>query len=196
MRLVIIIILILLISPTTYCAEEKSSSSYWGENTEVFNKGFENQKPVSDSKLQKTIEMLKERNKTKKEKKFKSQITPITHGYDEEHLKDFVQSQDPDNELSQTLTVMIPMRAYSDDGIYINPGYYKLSCHKIANNEYVLELSQGTTRILTVKAEQTQEDLKQESISFCNAEIIDNGRIRLMYGSIDLNLVGYLYFDE
>ena len=179
-----------------YSVEEKSSSDYWGESTEVFNKGFENQKPVTNDKLKKTIQMLKERNMTKKEKKFKSQITPITQGYDEEHLKDFVQSQDPDNELSQTLTVMIPMRAYSDDGIYINPGYYKLSCHKLAENDYVLELSQGTTRILTVKAEQTHEDLEQDSISFCNAEILDNGRIRLMYGSIDLNLVGYLYFDE
>jgi hypothetical protein len=89
---------------------------------------------------------------------------------------------------------MIPMSAYSEDGITIAPGYYKLSCRKIANNQYVLELSQGTTKVLTVNAIQTKQDLEQDSISFCNAQILDNGRIRLMYGSIDLNLVGYIYY--
>ena len=112
-----------------------------------------------------------------------------------QHLQDFTQNQDPDNELSQTLTVMIPVRAYSEDGIYIAPGYYKLSCQKVAENEYELELSQGTKKVLRVKAQQTEQDLEQETIQFCNAEIIDGERIRLMYGSIDLNLVGYLYFN-
>ena len=41
---------------------------------------------------------------------------------------------------------------------------------------------------------QTKQDLEQDSIDFSNAEIIDGNRLRLVYGSIDLNLVGYLYF--
>ncbi len=196
MKYVLICLLTAIISMNAaYCADDKSSSKVWGADTGVFNQGFENQEPVSDSKLKKTIETLKERNKTKKQKKLQSQIAPVSTSADSEHLEEFVKSQDTDSEQCQSLTVMIPVSAYSEDGIKISPGYYKLSCHKVAENEYVLELSQGTNRILTVKAMQTQQDFEQDTISFCNAEIIDGERIRLIYGTIDLNLVGYLYFN-
>ena len=164
-------------------------------NSSVFNQGFTNQKQISDSEFKKTIEKIKERSLTKKQKKLREQIKPHSPASDDEHLKKFAQSQNPDDELSQTLTVMIPVKAYSEEGKFIQPGYYKLSCRKISANKYVLDLSQGTKRILTVEAKQTQQDLEQDTIQFCNAQIIQNGRIRLMYGSIDLNLVGYLYYD-
>lgn len=166
----------------------------FAEGSEIFNKGFENQEAVSDKKLQNTIKMLKERSLTNKQKKIRKEVQPLSPASDSAHLKEFTESQSPDNEMSQTLTVMIPMPAYNEMGTVIQPGYYKLSCRKISENEYVLDLSQGTTKVLTIKAKQTKQDLEQESISFCNSEIITDGRIRLMYGSIDLNLVGYLYF--
>ena len=193
-RLLIILFLLFNISFVSNAEEESSSASSWGENSDVFNKGFEDQKPVSDSKLKKTIEQIKERQMTRKQRKIKEDVKPLSPSSDFEHLKEFTQSQSPDNELSQTLTVMIPMQAYSEDGKYIQPGYYKLSCRKIAENNYVLDLSQGNKCILSVPAIQTKQDLEQETITFCNAKIIENGRIRLMYGSIDLNLVGYIYF--
>ena len=193
-----IILLLFLLFNITFVSytndDENSSKSVWRENYDVFNKGFEDQKPVSDSKLKKTIEQLKERQMTRKQRKIKKEVKPLSPSSDFEHLKDFAQSQSPDDDLSQTLTVMIPMQAYSEDGKYIQPGYYKLSCRKIGENNYVLDLSQGSNCILSIPAIQTKQDLEQETITFCNAEIIDNGRIRLMYGSIDLNLVGYIYF--
>ena len=194
----LLIIVFLLISPLLTFADDedqKSTKSEWGENTDVFNSGFENQEAVSDTKLKKVIEQLKERNLSKKQRKTRKEVQPLSPSIDIEHLEEFTNSQNPDDELSQTLTVTIPVRACNEDGIYINPGYYKLSCHKVAQNEYILELSQGTKRVLRVKAQQTTQDLEQETIQFCNAEIIDENRIRLMYGSIDLNLVGYLYFN-
>jgi hypothetical protein len=195
MKKIFLILSLIIFCYTPLSAYSKdSSSSSWGENSDVFNKGFENQEAVSDKKFQKTLDMLKERSLTKKQKKIQAEVKPLSPSSDYEHLKDFAQSQSPDDDLSQTLTVMIPMSAYSEDGITIAPGYYKLSCRKIANNQYVLELSQGTTKVLTVNAIQTKQDLEQDSISFCNAQILDNGRIRLMYGSIDLNLVGYIYY--
>ncbi|MBE7705249.1 MAG: hypothetical protein E7Z90_05495 [Cyanobacteria bacterium SIG29] len=193
----LIILFILSIIQINVFAEEKDDSannSTWGENTSVFNKGFENQEAVSDKKLKDVIDKLKERNLSKKQRKIRNEVKPLSPTFDLKHLEDFTQSQDPDNELSQTLTVMIPVEAYNENGIHISPGYYKLACQKVAENEYVLELSQGTKKVLTVKAQQTTEDLEQETIAFCNAEIIDNERIRLVYGSINLNLVGYLYF--
>ena len=193
LRFIILIFLLFNISVVSI-AEEDVSSSLWGENSDVFNQGFEDQKPVSDSKLKKTIQQIKERQMTRKQRKIKEEVQPLSPSSDFEHLKNFTQSQSPDDELSQTLTVMIPMQAYSEDGKYIQPGYYKLSCRKIGENNYVLDLSQGNKCVLSVSAVQTKQDLEQETITFCNAEIIDNGRIRLMYGSIDLNLVGYIYF--
>ena len=193
LRFIILIFLLFNISFVSI-AEEDVSSSLWGENSDVFNQGFEDQKPVSDSKLKKTIQQIKERQMTRKQRKIKEEVQPLSPSSDFEHLKNFTQSQSPDEELSQTLTVMIPMQAYSEDGKYIQPGYYKLSCRKIGENNYVLDLSQGNKCVLSVSAVQTKQDLEQETITFCNAEIIDNGRIRLMYGSIDLNLVGYIYF--
>ncbi len=174
---------------------ENTQPSAWGENSSVFNSGFENQEAVTDTKLHKVINQLKERNLSRKQRRIQKEVNPLSPSVDMQHLQDFTQNQDPDNELSQTLTVMIPVRAYSEDGIYISPGYYKLSCQKVAENEYELELSQGTKKVLRVRAQQTEQDLEQETIQFCNAEIIDGERIRLMYGSIDLNLVGYLYFN-
>ncbi len=195
MRVLLLIFIFLLFQVSSYSAEKNINrpSEQWGENASVLNDGFENQKPVTDTKLKKTIEMIKEKSLTKKQKKIRDEVKPLSPVPDNEYLKEFTMSQDPDNELSQTLTVMIPVWACDESGKTIPPGYYKLSCHKEGNNTYILELSQGTTKILTVEAHQTKLDLEQDTISFCDAKVIDDKRIRLMYGTIDLNLVGYLY---
>ena len=185
---------VVVFSSVSFAEEKNSYSSKMNESSDVFNAGFENQEAVSDTKLKKVIDQLKERSLSKKQKKIRAEVNPLSPSSDMEHLKDFTESQDPDNQLSQTLTVMIPVFAYNYEGKSVSPGYYKLSCHKVAKDEYVLELSQGNQKILTVPAQQTNQDLEQDTISFCDAEIIDDSRIRLMYGSIDLNLVGYLYF--
>ena len=194
-RVFILLFFIFVYSSFAFADDDKSNvNSEWGKNVDVFNSGFENQEAVSDTKVKKIIEQLKERSLSKKQRKIRDEVNPLSPLSDFEHLKDFTQSQDPDDELSQTLTVMVPVHAYNLEGKQISPGYYKLSCHKVGENLYVLELSQGTKKILTVDAVQTTQDLEQETISFCNAEIIEGNRIRLMYGSLDLNLVGYLYF--
>ncbi len=196
MRKIFIILFSALILLNTFeqaFAKDASSSSDWGENSSVFNSGFEDQKPVTDSTVQKTIEQLKQNSLSRKQKKLQKEVNPLSPMSDFEHLKDFAMSQSPDEELSQTLTVMIPTFAYSYDGEVIPPGYYKLSCRRISKDEYVLDLSQGTHLVLSLKAEQTEQDLEQDSISFCNAEIVNEKQIRLMYGSIDLNLAAYLY---
>lgn len=191
---IFLVLIVLFFNILSVRAEDEKSSA-WGDNSSVFDTGFENQEAVSNTKLKKTIDAIKQNALSRKQRKIQNDVKPLSPMSDFEHLNQFANSQDPDNELSQTLTVMIPVSAYSSDGKAISPGYYKLSCRKIDNNDYVLDLSQGNTIFLTVKAEHTTQDLEQETISFCNSEIISNNRIRLMYGSIDLNLVAYLYFD-
>lgn len=194
MKIYLYFLIILFCSPLAVIAAETDKPSNWGGDTSVFSSGFNGQEAVTDNKLNKTIKMLKERNLTNKQKKMKMQVQPLSPQSDFDHLKNFAQSTTEDDELSQTHTVMIPTVAYNSDGQSIQAGYYKLSCRKLAENEYVLDLTQGSKKVLSVNAKQTVQDLEQESISFCNAEIIDSNRIRLLYGTIDLNLVGYLYF--
>ncbi len=192
--IIILRILICMVLFSTLSSFADEAKSDWGENSDVFNKGFENQKAVSDNKLKNTVKMIKEKQLSKKQQKLKKEVQPLSPVYDSESLKNFAGSEFSDDNLNNSLTVLIPVSAYSDNGINIQPGYYKLSCRKISVNEYVLDLSQGTHLVLSVPAKQTSEDLEQDSVTFCNAEVISNGRIRLMYGNIDLNLVGYLYF--
>ena len=163
---VLLILILMLISGVVFAEDDSSSNNEWGENSSVFDTGFENQKPVSDKKMHEVIDKLKERNLSRKQRRIRKEVQPLSPSSDFEHLKEFTQSQSPDDALTQTHTVMIPMRAYSEDGIYM----------------------------YSVEAKETKQDLEQDTITFCNAEIIDNGRIRLMFGSIDLNLVGYIYF--
>ena len=191
-RTLLIILIFFSFCSVNASEDADAKKTEWGDSS-VFSEGFSGQEPVTDSKLKKTIEKLKERNLTKKQRKIREEVIPLSPSLDAEHFENFVNEQDPENQLSQSLTVMIPTGAYSEQGIYIPAGYYKLSCRKLSENEYVLDLSQGNKRFITVEAQQTQQDLEQDSISFCNAEIIDDNRIRLMYGSIDLNLVGYIY---
>lgn len=195
-KILVISILCLLPLNIAFAAEkqEKQDTTWNSDNTGVFSKGFENQKAVSDNKLKKTIEQVKECSLSAKQRKLKEQMKPLSPAYDEEHFKNFADENDSQSELKKSHTVMIPTSVYGDDGTVIPPGYYKLSCRKTGDNVYVLDLSQGTRLVLSVNAVQTKQDLEQDSINFCNAEIIDGNRVRLMYGSIELNLVGYLYF--
>lgn len=195
-NLLLVILQLLIMQNICFSEEEIKPSSVWGENSSVFNSGFENQKPVSNSKLQKAIDAIKQNQLSRKQRQIQQEVNPLSPSIDTQHLENFVNSQDPDNQLSQTLTVLIPVEAFDENGKKISPGYYKLACRKIYKDTYVLELSQGTQKILEVKAMQTEQDLEQDTIQFCNAEVIDNHRVRLMYGSLDLNLVGYLYFKE
>ena len=112
--------------------EETASSSALPDSSSVFSSGFTGQKQISDTKFKKTVEELKERSLTKKQKKIKKQVQPNAPAYDMEHLKEFSQENDAGAELSKTMTVMIPAESCSDEGVYIPAGYYKLSCRKSA----------------------------------------------------------------
>ncbi len=192
--ILVLIFSVFLYSSSVYSAEkDNKTTSVWGENSSVLNSGFEGQKQVTDTSFNKTIKMLKERALTSKQRRIQREVKPLSPSSDAEHLRQFTEEQTYEDGTASSHTVMIPMKAYSADGDYIQPGYYKLSCRKLAKDEYILDLSQGTTKVLSISAKQTRQDLEQETLSFGNAEVIDSNRIRLIYGTIDLNLVGYLY---
>jgi len=186
----IFIIFFILLQTAGYC---ETSSDAFIEGQKVMQEGFSGQKAVTDGKFKKTIDMLKERQLSAKQKRERNRVVPLSPAASEEHLKEFSNIADG-NDISHTLTVMIPVQAYTDYGQLIQPGYYKLSCKKTSENKYVLQLTQDSNTVYTVMAENTPEDLNQETINFCNAELSkDEKSIKLVYGNLGLNLVGYIY---
>lgn len=188
----LLILLILFLFPAVSFAEDSSSDAFMN-GQKVMRDGFEGQKAVTDGKFQRTIEMLKERQLSNKQKRERNRVKPLSPAASEEHLKNFTNISDG-NDISHTLTVMIPVSAYTEFGDLIPPGYYKLSCKKMSDNRYVLQLTQDSDTVFTVLAQNTKEDLNQETINFCNAELSkDEKTIKLIYGNLGLNLVGYIY---
>lgn len=188
----ILLILTILMFPMSYCENINTSDAFMS-GQKVMQNGFNGQKAVTDSKFKKTIDMLKERQLTAKQKRERNRVIPLSPAASKEHLKEFTTITDG-NDISHTLTVMIPVSAYTESGQLITPGYYKLSCKKISDNKYVLQLTQDSNTVYTIRAENTGEDLNQETINFCNAELSkDEKSIKLVYGNLGLNLVGYIY---
>lgn len=188
-RYIILLIFLIFLVPTAF----GDDSDAFMAGQKVMQEGFSGQKAVTDGKFHKTIEMLKERQLSAKQKRERNRVVPLSPAASEEHFKEFSHISDG-NDISHTLTVMIPVAAYTEFGQLIQPGYYKLSCKRMSDNRYVLQLTQDSDTVYTVLAENTPEDLNQETINFCNAELSkDEKSIRLIYGNLGLNLIGYIY---
>ncbi|MBR6163132.1 hypothetical protein IKQ26_04480 [bacterium] len=193
MRKIIVVFFALFLTTSLSYGDDVNYSDAFQVGQMNSEKAFSGQKAITDSKFKKTIEMLKERQLSAKQKKERNRVVPLSPAASEEHLREFSHISDGDD-ISHTLTVMIPVSAYTDYGQLITPGFYKLSCKKLSNNQYVLQLTQDTDTVFTVKAKSTPEDLNQETINFCNAELSEeNKTIKLIYGNLGLNLVGYIY---
>lgn len=193
MRKLLLLIFSILLTTTLSFADDVNYSDAFQVGQQSSEKAFSGQKAITDSKFKKTIEMLKERQLSAKQKRERNRVVPLSPASSEEHLREFSHISDGDD-ISHTMTVMIPVSAYTDYGQLVTPGFYKLSCKKMSNNQYVLQLTQDTNTVFTVKAQNTPEDLEQETINFCNAELNENEKtIKLIYGNLGLNLVGYIY---
>ncbi len=189
-RFVFIFLFLIFLLPTAFGDD---SSDAFGNGQKVMQEGFSGQKAVTDGKFHKTIEMLKERQLSAKQKRERNRVVPLSPAASEEHFKEFSHISDG-KDISHTLTVMIPVAAYTEFGQLIQPGYYKLSCKRMSDNKYVLQLTQDSDTVYTILAENTPEDLNQETINFCNAELSEDEKsIRLIYGNLGLNLIGYVY---
>ncbi len=193
MKKFIWVIFIIFFASSSVFADDVNYSDAFQVGQQSSEKAFDGQKAITDGKFKKTIEMLKERQLSAKQRRERNRVIPLSPAASEEHLREFSHISDGDD-ISHTLTVMIPVSAYTDYGQLVPPGFYKLSCKKLSNNEYVLQLTQDSTTVYTVKAKNTHDDLNQETINFCNAELIEDGKtIKLIYGNLGLNLVGYIY---
>lgn len=167
-------------------------------NTNKIDNAIMQQKPVSDEEFNKTVQQLREQRKKKKFKFFwqsSDEGQPLTkpsfmpkNAPPEVDTNDFMSVQDI---VKTTPTIMIPTDVITEYGSIVSAGFYKLSIQKIQDDIYNLLLIQGPNVVAKVNAYKTDEEFSPNELNFAKALLLKD-RIKLIYGSLDLNLEGYL----
>ena len=187
MRILILILLLLFVTPMCKAEGADSMSGTWDSFGKTIDGSFNNVKPVTDELFNKTIEEIKSRGKKNKKKK-KNEIIPLSPVPHKTDIYDNNEMQSLYNKLQHTPTIMIPTNVITDNGTLMPTGYYKLSNKKSPDNKYYLVFSQGNSQIAENHAIQTEEDYKQKDINFVDVIPISDNYIKVIYGTIDLNL--------
>lgn len=155
------------------------------------------QKPITDEDFNKTVQQMRDQRKSKKFKFFwlKDDGKPLTQP------AFLPQNAPPDVDtdslmsvqdiVKETPTIMVPTDVITEDGVMVPTGFYKLSMQKEQDNFYKLLLMQGNNLVAKVNAYQTNEEFAPDELNFAKA-IFLNDKVKLIYGSLDLNLEAYL----
>ncbi len=177
-----------------YASADELDPGGWDSIDATAEKGFEGQKPITDAQFNKTIKQIQERKGGKKKKK--NEITPLSPVPYKNNPYDNNEMQSLYNNLTTTPTVMFSSFVIAPDGTVLSPGYYKLTNKQINRDEYIFELSQGSQIFAKVPARQTVEDFNEDKINFFKVSNVDDKYMRIIYGTMDLNLEGRLYIKN
>lgn len=170
-----------------------SSGGDWSSFDKTINNSFSGQKAVTDEQFNKTLEEIKARRGGRKRKKKEiNSLSPVPYKTDTYSNNEM---QSLYNKLQNTPTIMIPTSVVTEEGTKITAGYYKLTNKKI-NDNYIFELTQGNTTIADIQAKQTNEDFHQQDINFVDVSPISQKYLRIIYGTVDLNLEAYLEIEK
>ena len=192
MRLISILLILFFISSACLAddIDAGESNSSWDSFGKSIDNSFINTKPVTKELFDKTLENVK--SKGKKRKKNKNEVIPLSPVPFKENQYDQSELQSIYNKIDHSPTIMIPTKVITDNNTVLNTGYYKLSNRQVSKNRYNLVFSQGTAVIAECEANQTEEDYKQKDINFVNVIPISDKYIKVIYGTMDLNLETYL----
>ncbi len=188
MRIIFILLLLIIFSPICL-ADDSDAVGGWDTYGKDIDKAFTNTKPVTKELFDKTIQDIKAR---KNKKKKKNEITPLSPIPFKEDTYDQNEMQSLYKKMDHTPTIMIPTDSIADNGAILHAGYYKLSNQKGAGNKYYLVFSQGNSTIARNEANQTEEDYNQKDINFVDVIPISDKYLKIIYGTIDLNLETFL----
>lgn len=194
-KLLLFILFFVVISPFALADELDSMSTGWDSYNKTVDNAFDRQKPVTDDLFNKTINDIKARNAKKRKwfwSKKKEDIVPLSPVPFKPDTYDNQEMQSVYNKLGHTPTIMIPVNVVTGDGVRLSPGFYKLSNKKEADNSYSLLLTQGTTLMATLPAKSTDEDYEQNEINFSNVIPISDKYLKIIYGTLDLNIEAVL----
>lgn len=195
MRFVCLFLILIMFSPFALADELDSMSSGWDSYNKTIENSFSGQKMITDEQFDKTIKQLKDRNSNKKKwwwSKKNEEIVPLSPVPFKPDTYDNNEMQSVYNKLEHTPTIMIPTNVVTEDGVRLAPGFYKLSNKKMSDNSYSFLLTQGTTLLATLPAKHTNVDYEQHSINFVNVTPISDRYLKVIYGTLDLNLEAIL----
>ena len=162
------------------CKAEEVGDS-WNEMMD-FDNSIQGQKPITDSEFNKVVKQLEQRKKTKRKKKNEIPLPNQMEQNEMSYLKDHLES---------TITILLPTESMTKDAKQIIPiGFYKLvaDIDKTKEKNHYINLYQGHRLIAKIEARETLEDFGQESINFAKIIQTDDQRLKVIYGSLDVNL--------
>ena len=164
---------------TVALADEETDE--WTKHLDVYNSdGLD--RPVSAIEYKKTMDELQKLKDKKKKKKswFKRNEMPEEPMTTNEPVK---------VERNDILKITTPLYY---DGKIIPVGFYKVSCSE-ENNEYFLQLIQGKTIILQVKANKTSHmNFCKDKVNCLETEIYQDKYFKINFKTIDYAVSGYL----
>lgn len=197
-KILVFLLFIIIFSPIALADDLDATelpSAGWDSYNKTIDNAFDRQKPVTDDLFNKTISDMKARNSKKGGwfwNKKKDEIVPLSPIPFKPDTYDNNEMQSVYNKIENTPTIMIPTTVVTDKGVTLSPGFYKLSNKKEADNSYSLILTQGTTLMASISTKHTDEDYEQKEINFYNVIPISDKYLKIIYGTLDLNLEALL----
>lgn len=139
-------------------------------------------KNVSDEEFDKTVDALKSKKNKRAERLRKKQI-PKGEEFNQSNDTEIINEQVNKDSLP---VITLPVEIVLKEGI-LPIGHYQLKAEKTDDNNVVLRLYQSQYLMAEFPAIETEEDFDEETITFGKWLLEGENKIKIIYGSIDLN---------
>ena len=150
----------------------------WGAEQNFYG----NDKNVSDEDFDKAIDSLKSKKNRWVDRLKKKQI-PKGEEFNQSNETEIINEQADKDTLP---VVTIPVEIILKDGV-LPVGHYQLKGEKTDDNNVVLRLYQAQYMMAELPAIETDDDFDEETITFAKWLLEGEDKIKIIYGSIDLN---------
>lgn len=174
--LLLLFIIAFSICPLAFADDDNEE---WTKHLDVYN-GDGLDKPVSAVEYEKTMNALnKLKERSKKKKKYKKGEMPEPSNI----------SEPVKVEKNDVIKITSPLYY---DGITVPVGFYKIVANE-ENNEYFINLVQGKTSIIKIKANKVaHSSFAPDKVNYLNTEVFQDKYFKINYKTIDYALTGYL----
>lgn len=139
-------------------------------------------KNVSDEDFDKAIDSLKSKKNKRAERLRKKQI-PKGEEFNQANETEIINEQADKDSLP---VVTIPVEIILKDGL-LPVGHYQLKGEKTDDNKVVLKLYQAQFLMAELPAIETDDYFDEETITFAKWILEGEDKLKIIYGSIDLN---------
>lgn len=179
-------------------ADDASSGEYdYSQDSSTFDNPHGGQKQVSDEDFQKAINQVKAangitkaiKNRKSKRKSWKKQpvaAPPSTQKFDSAQA-----AKDADKADEKILLLSLPINLINGDGTDIPIGHYKILAKK-DNGSLYLDFYQSSSIIAKVPAIETNSDFDEKELNFVKLIPYNSQRVKIIYGSVDVNAYTFI----